>query len=157
MGPQALIAKLHNGQSLFVIHVIRFLDYLMSTIFASPDLLSLESISTGLWPCDEDDRPLRFHPSVIYAKLPPDACMLTSKSSLLRAFVEFTRGLHLLWIYEEAEIDDSIKKLCQYLRLIVDGYGEDEMRFAIQLACLGAKSVERLVDVAANDLGDWRA
>lgn len=129
----------------------------MTNIFSAPDLCSFNSISSGAWPCDKNDRPLRFHPDVIYTVLPPISDVLKNKDLLATAFIEFSRGLHLLWINEYKEIDHPIEKLRQYIQLIFSVYGKDEMYWAINVACLGAKSTERLIDLAADGIGDWSA
>ncbi len=129
----------------------------MSSVFSSPKLLDTGLVVQGLWPCDEDDRPLRFHPAVIYKKLPPDLSILTTKASLATAFIEFARSLHLLFVYEQRELFDGGPIIRQYLELILDSYGEKEMRWVISTASIGAKSCERLIDFAADGLGSWKA
>ena len=129
----------------------------MSSVFSSPKLLDADLVVRGFWPCGEDDCPLRFHPAVIYKKLPPDLNVLTTKASLATAFIELARSLHLLFVYEQRELFDDIQALRQYLELIFKNYGEEEMRWVINTALTGARSCERLIDFAADGLGSWRA
>jgi hypothetical protein len=125
--------------------------------FDDPMLFSASSVENGIWPCTDEDLPLRFHPEIIYRILPPSTKVLKNKQMLITAFIEFARSLDLLYLYYGLEFDNDIKILRQYIELIFNNYGEDDMRYAINIACLGAKSVERLIDIAADGFGSWRA
>ena len=129
----------------------------MASVFSSPKLLDADLVVRGLWPCDENDCPLRFHPAVIYKKLPPDLKVLTTKGSLATAFIEFARSLHLLFVHERRESLGDAQALRQYLELIFNNYGEEKMRWVINTALIGARSCERLIDFAADGLGSWKA
>lgn len=120
-------------------------------------LLSAKTVESGEWPCTDNDLPLRFHPEIIYKTLPPSTEVLKNKQMLITAFIEFTRGLDLLYRHYGRELENELEILRQYIKLIFDGYGEADMRYAIEMACFGAKSAERLVDVAADGFGSWRA
>ena len=129
----------------------------MNFSFDDPMLLSVRSVANGEWPCTENCLPLRFHPAIIHKVLPPNAEVLKNKQMLFTGFIEFAKGLELLWVYYGRELDNEIEILRQYIKLIFDYHGEEDMRHAIDLACVGAKSVERLIDVAADGIGSWQA
>jgi hypothetical protein len=127
----------------------------MTFSFADPGLLLLDSVQTGSWPCDSNDRALVFHPLTIYQVLPPAVLQLSNKQLLITSFIEFAKSSHYLWIHKHEEIADLFNILHEYIKLIYFNYGQDSMDWAIESACRLGPSCERLIDLAANGIGSW--
>lgn len=124
--------------------------------FANPSSLKLDEINRNHWPCDSQDRPLVFHPLDVYKKLPPNAAF-TSKAALATALIELSKSIHYQWVEYGEEMDDAIQLLKQYIQQIYKNYGNDEVQWVIEMACLTAPSCIRMLDYAANDAGIWSA
>ena len=125
--------------------------------FADPELLLLDSVQAGFWPCDSSDRALAFHPSIIYQVLPPAILQLSNKQLLITSFIEFAKSSHYLWIHKHEEIDNLFSILHEYIKLIYLNYGQNSMNWAIESACRLGPSCEHLIDLAADGIGSWRA
>ena len=124
--------------------------------FANSSKLKFDEVNRNCWPHDEQDRPLVFHPLEVYRELPPDAAF-ASKSALATALIELSRSIHYMWVGYGKEIDNPIPLLKQYIQQIYKGYGDDEVRWVIRTASLTAPSCDRLLDLAADGVGSWKA
>lgn len=124
--------------------------------FANSSKLKFDEVNRSCWPHDEQDRPLVFHPLEVYRELPPDAAF-ASKAALATALIELSRSIHYMWVGYGKEIDNPIPLLRQYIQQIHKGYGDDEVRWVIKTASLTAPSCDRLLDLAADGVGSWKA
>lgn len=117
--------------------------------------LCVDQVKNGIWPVDELERPRVFHPDIIWEKLHPS--VTTNKSELVTAFIEYCKAVHVLWVNEEKEPAsiDPIAAMRSYLLLIEAQYGADQMHWAISQACITARSCERMIDMAADGIGEW--
>lgn len=124
--------------------------------FASPALLDAIQVDQGIWPVDNQERKLIFHPDYILEKLNPKSCL--GKVGLTTGFIEYCKGVHYLWINKGAEPKsmDAISAMRLYLSVIENQYGADHMCWAISQACITAQSCDRMIDVAADGIGGWR-
>lgn len=129
--------------------------FVVAYFFANPRDLDAEKVHNGLWPHDTQERPLTFHPSVIVQRFPPDSAF--SKHVAATVVIELCRSIHCLWKECGEELDNVIDLLKQYLQKIYTNYGEDEMVWVISMAALTAPSCDRMLDLAADGLGNWKA